>query len=318
MGVSYYAVLEAHNPHRAMIYKGIASAEGGWTERFGFYAYDEPVHGTQLYTVREAFNPHRCMVDEGHAARNNGEWKERLSFYAHNTPMSASASLGTLVSVGEASKPHRAMLAGEKHMTFSGWSERLSFYSIGVLYPPSADQVKYALAFEAGAHSALVRRAEGLTPADNSTKHFITHLIALWDIDELRMNIPRGRLFEGQRDRNFTEWVNGARNRNYRAYLPSARIDNQLEGMTYINNTAYYNIQVQIGSQSYAQASVPAGYPVGRRRIRNELVESMNYTRNVVIAPAGALPAIGTSAASAITWVLIHVGAAVAGYMATT
>ncbi|CAF1335523.1 unnamed protein product [Didymodactylos carnosus] len=50
--------------------------------------------------------------------------------------------------------------------------------------------------------------------------------------------------------------------------------------------TNYYNIQVQIGRQTFATALIPAAVELGTRKIRNALVQSL-MSGNQAVVTAG-------------------------------
>jgi hypothetical protein len=66
-----------------------------------------------------------------------------------------------------------------------------------------------------------------------------------------------------------------------------ARIDNQ-SGVIRHEGADYYNIQVQIGSETFATALIPAAVEVGARKIRNALEESLKSGKRTIIVPGSA------------------------------
>lgn len=67
-----------------------------------------------------------------------------------------------------------------------------------------------------------------------------------------------------------------------------ARIDNQ-SGVISHENADYYNIQVQIGGDTFASVLIPAVLEIGQRQIRNALVQSLKTGHQSVFKLGDAL-----------------------------
>ena len=93
-------------------------------------------------------------------------------------------------------------------------------------------------------------------------------IVAAWDSDVMDANL-------GQTTMVRDVW--GA---------PNWRIDNQENGATRSqgpNSLPYYSIAVQRGGNVYASVLVPRNYRVGRRRIRNALLQSQSRLEVVML-----------------------------------
>ena len=111
----------------------------------------------------------------------------------------------------------------------------------------------------------------GNASVERRTAHAITRgIIPMWDLDSMDPGMGVSTMYSlAARDSS-----------DGRAW----RIDNQSSGAFMRNGYSYYNVQVQSGSNSYAAVLIPVGYRVGRRRIRNALLQSFN-TGEVAVIP---------------------------------
>lgn len=100
-------------------------------------------------------------------------------------------------------------------------------------------------------------------------------IVGLWDLDEIRRNIPQGTLLYGK---NFASFVKAAKAGGFQQYINSARIDVQAP-----INSELANIQVQIGTRSYANVLIPTGVRIGARSIRRAFLESMQQASTVTL-----------------------------------
>ncbi|CAF1180153.1 unnamed protein product [Rotaria sordida] len=129
-------------------------------------------------------------------------------------------------------------------------------------------EYEYARRFLTKGAKKLVKRVFRQTPPSKNQLHICTHVIAQWTYDALRSNMPSGTLVRGDAAHK----------------SQGARIDNQ-SGVVRHNNMNYYNIQVQMFGDTFATVMVPAAVNIGRRKIRNALVESLKRNKQVIISP---------------------------------
>lgn len=111
---------------------------------------------------------------------------------------------------------------------------------------------------------------------DRRLLNLANNVIGRWNDDSLRRGLEAGTLVE------YWENESGSSSGTRRS---DSRIDNQTtNGITWIGDgLRYYNIQLQIGSRSYAQVLVPVNVRVGAHTIRTALVRSMQEQRQIVI-----------------------------------
>jgi hypothetical protein len=102
----------------------------------------------------------------------------------------------------------------------------------------------------------LDKRRVQTVPHDTKTRKKIQRIIAKWNLTEIRNGVGIGSLVANA--------------------LPedrSARIDNQSPITK--DGIRYYNVQVQLGSNTYSTVFIPAAVKIPVRKIRNAFVESM-------------------------------------------
>jgi hypothetical protein len=104
-----------------------------------------------------------------------------------------------------------------------------------------------------------------VSPCTGKLKEAVEALIDLWDMDRLDKNISNGKTI-----------INTIHNRKYRHeypnYYSSARIDMQ----TKVTNRPKYNIQAQIGNNTYACIIIPYDVNIGKDNIKQYFKTSID------------------------------------------
>ena len=114
-------------------------------------------------------------------------------------------------------------------------------------------------------HSLFLKRGQAI-PGNDRTRHRVHAIIAKWPFPSLQRHLQIGSLIVG--------------------VLPedrSGRIDNQSPIIK--NNMPYYNVQVQLGTQTYSTVFIPAGVHLGVRQIRNAFVRSAQSGKPWIFVP---------------------------------
>lgn len=104
-------------------------------------------------------------------------------------------------------------------------------------------------------------------------------IIADSEDDSLRLGLPNGTLV------SFSRLRKDELEPHYGALVDSARIDNQ--SSTFIGGHQHYNVQLQIGTETYAGLMLLAGVHIGRQLIRRACWTSIQQQTQVTIAPNG-------------------------------
>ncbi|MCO5587330.1 hypothetical protein L7F22_041279 [Adiantum nelumboides] len=110
-------------------------------------------------------------------------------------------------------------------------------------------------------------RESGITRPTDTQIRAITNLVAMWEDDYLEANRRQGTLYS-----DGSGW----------------RIDLQDNGAVQRHGMHFYNIAVQYGSgrdNVFAHILLPVGYLIGRRRIRNAILQSMRTSTVMVVIP---------------------------------
>ncbi|KAI5059379.1 hypothetical protein GOP47_0025698 [Adiantum capillus-veneris] len=118
------------------------------------------------------------------------------------------------------------------------------------------------------------KREVTITPPNKDDKQDIQNLVRLWDLDNMDRNLGQATLVEFPRR---------PRPNEYTPHRQGWRIDNQENGSFQRNNLQYYSLAVQNGAAVYASVLVPVRYRVGRTRIRNAFLQSMEQGEVVSI-----------------------------------
>ncbi|CAF4153269.1 unnamed protein product [Rotaria sp. Silwood2] len=135
-------------------------------------------------------------------------------------------------------------------------------------------------------HSQLYDAANGLEDLDQIyEKHWLANVQDSEFVKRRVQNIPTGNT-RRQLQRLIAHWYLDAMDRGQRSHSiikgvlsedRSGRID--LQSPITKHGMPYYNVQVQLGTNTYSTVFIPAGVTLGKNRIRNAFVESMNSGR---------------------------------------
>ncbi|KAF9922696.1 hypothetical protein BGZ67_010302 [Mortierella alpina] len=171
--------------------------------------------------------------------------------------------------------PHRMMMYPRYDGAGHGWKLRghITYHCRHEL--PNAEEAAYLKTVVPTILKNHKRQVVDDIEGDRGLVNCVMQLVGLWDLDEVMTNIRQGTLLYGKNVASFRE---AARHGGFQQYVNSARIDVQAP-----INSELANIQIQIGTGSYANVLIPTGVRIGARSIRRAFLESMQQARTVTL-----------------------------------
>ncbi|CAO3568764.1 unnamed protein product [Mortierella alpina] len=242
---------------------------------------------SSTYCVGQAFNPHRIrvfkgmqshMIFPGETSCSKAGWKTAFVFWG---PGCKNSQCQGIIAAHESNElyqaydPHRTMMYPYYDGATHGWKffGHITYHCRHEL--PNAEEAAYLKAVVPAILQNHKRQVVDDTEGDRGLVNCVMEIVGLWDLDEVRKNMPQGTLIYAKDVASFRP---AAKDGGLTQYINSARIDVQAT-----LNSELANIQIQIGTHSYANVLIPTGVKIGARSIRCAFLESMQQTRTVTL-----------------------------------
>ncbi|KAF9952188.1 hypothetical protein BGZ72_006454 [Mortierella alpina] len=236
----------------------------------------DPAAMKELFEVLGANQlPH--MVFAGDTSCTKAGWTTAFVFWGpgcHDNSCKGTMAMHESNEMFQAYDPHRMMMYPHYDGTAHGWTKngQVTYHCRHEL--PNAEEAAYLKTVVPAILKNHKREVDN-TEGDRGLVNCIMQIVGLWDLDEVMRNVRQGTLIFGRDVRSFRE---AAQHGGFENYVNSARIDVQAP-----INSELANIQVQIGTKSYANVLIPTGVKIGARSIRRAFLESMQQARTVTL-----------------------------------